>query len=298
MAINLSREAVLIKATFHSWTGDKMLDAATSEGFNNQVDAQDTALRHTKKLLSKSENAANCRTMISKARTFLNENTVPWTYSGWKLVPKRNFQRVQDEMAAYSEKIYNAASLLFESFNGDIEADREVLGQLFDYKAYIMPHQVFDKFKIDLQYEPIVDINSPQFDAMSETVEQIMEQTRERQTRAVAAASNDLRNRVEGILARTIDRMETLADKSKKPTALLKSIEELADVLPRLNINGDPDIDLAARQMKEKILLFSAQDLRDDEESRAEVITAAKAIFGTIGRKIKMPVKAPEMAEV
>ena len=298
MTINLSREAVLIKATFHSWTGDKKVDEATATEFNDRVNAQDTALRHTKKLLSKSDNAANCRTMISNGRKFLNENTVPWTYSGWKLVPKRNFQRVQDEMAAYSEKIYNAASLLFESFNSDIEADREVLGQLFDYKAYIMPHQVFDKFKIDLQYEPIVDINSPQFDAMSETVEQIMAQTRERQTRAVAAASNDLRNRVEGILARTIDRMETLADKSKKPTALLRSIEELADVLPRLNIAGDPDIDLAARQMKEKILLFSAQDLRDDEESRAEVITAAKAIFGTIGRKIKMPVREPEMAEV
>jgi hypothetical protein len=255
-------------------------------------------MRHTKKLLSKSENAMNCRTVISNARKFLNENTVPWTYDGVKLIPKKNFQHVQDSMAEFEAKIYNAASLLFESFGQDTRDDREVLGQLFDEAAYIMPHQVFDKFKIDLQYEPIADLNAPQFDAMGVSVEKIMDQARERQKQAVSRASDDLRARVTDILNRTISRLESVDDKSRKPTALLKSIEELADVLPRLNIAGDSDIDMAAQQMKQRILYFSAQDLKDDEDSRATVIQTAREISWTIGRKIKMPVKAPEVVEV
>jgi vacuolar-type H+-ATPase subunit I/STV1 len=299
MTIDLSREAILVKATFHSWTGDKRIDDVTAEQFNDRVDAKDTARRHTKKLLSKSEYAANCRTIISNARKFHKENTVPWTYDGWGLLPKRNYERYREAMRDFAEnKLYGAASLLFENFNREIEDDREVLGQLFDHAAYIMPHQVFERFKIDLQYEPIVNLDTPHFDAMSDSVNSIMEQARARQQQAVSRATDDLRSRVNDILLRTIDRLEHLDDKSKKPTALLKSIEELADVLPRLNIAGDTDIANAAQQMKERILYFSAQDLKDDEESRAEVIQVAREISGAIGRKIKMPVREPENAEV
>jgi hypothetical protein len=299
MTINLSREAVLVKATFHSWTGDKRVDSKTANEFNTSVEAKDTAMRHTKKLLSKSENAMNCRTLIGNARKFLNENSVPWTYDGVKLIPNKNFQRVQDEMAEYESKIYNAASLLFESFNRDVRDDREILGKLFDEAAYIMPHQVFDKFKIDLQYEPIVDATkTPQYDAISSSVEKMMEQTRERQESVIRNATDNLRGRIETILTNTIDRLENIDDKSKKPTALLRSIEELADVLPRLNIAGDPDIAMAAMQMKERILYYSAQDLKDDEASRTMVMQAAREIAGTIGRKIKMPVKQPESVSV
>ncbi len=299
MTINLSREAVLVKATFHSWTGDKRVDDKTALTFNEAVDTQKAALRHTKKLLSKSEYAANCRTIISTARKYHRDNTVPWTYDGWGLLPKGNFEKYQEQMREFADNaLYGAASLLFENFSQEIEKDREILGQLFDYEAYIMPHQVFERFHIELQYEPIVDLNAPQFDAMSTSVDRIMEQARTRHDEAIENATRNLRSRIETILADTINRLENIDDKSRKPSALLRSIEELADVLPRLNISGDADISQAAQQMKDRILFFSAQELKDNEAARAEVIMIAKEISGAVGRKIKLPVKTAEMAEV
>lgn len=299
MTINLSREAVLVKATFHCWTGDKRVDDKTASTFNDAVDTQKVALRHTKKLLSKSEYAANCRTIISNARKYHRDNTVPWTYDGWGLLPKGNFERYQEQMREFADNaLYGAASLLFENFSQEVEKDRDILGQLFEYEAYIMPHQVFEKFHIDLQYEPIVDVTAPQFDAMSTSVDRIMEQARTRHEEAVDNSTRHLRTRIETILADTINRLENIDDKSRKPSALLRSIEELADVLPRLNLSGDTDISQAAQYMKERILFFSAQELKDNEAARAEVIMIAKEISGAVGRKIKLPVKTAEMAEV
>ncbi len=297
MSIDLSREAVLVKATFSSWTGDKRIDEAISNGLNQQFDAEKDAMKHTKKLLSKSKLAANCRTAITQARKFHKDNTVPWTYDGWGLLSKRNYETYQKAMADFDRTVYDAASLLFENFGQEIREDRNVLGQLFDPDAYIMPHQVFEKFKIDIQYEPIVDVNTIHFDAMSESVQRMVEQTRQRQQLAIEGATNDLRRRVETILNNTISRLESIDDNSNKPSALLRSIEEMADLLPRLNVSGDPDINLAAATMKERLLHFTAEELKNDEDSRNAVMSAAREIGGIVGRRIRMPKQTEPVQE-
>jgi hypothetical protein len=294
--IDLSREAVLVKATFSSWSGDKRLDENVAVDFNTQVEVEKDAMKHTKRLLSKSKLAANCRNSISQARKFHRENTVPWTYDGWGLLSKRNYEIYQLRMDQYNREVYDAASLLFENFSQEVRDDRRVLGRLFDPAAYIMPHEVFEKFKIDIQYEPIVDTHTIHFDAMSEQVQRMIDQTRQRQEDALRNASDDLRRRVESILNDTIQRLETITESSHKPSALLKSIEDMADLLPRLNIQGDPDIELAAQAMKERLLTFSAEELKHDRQSRDSVMNAAREIGGIVGRKIRMPI--PKQEEV
>lgn len=292
MTIDLSQEAILVKPTFHSWTGNKSLDNEMAEAYTGRSDVDKNAIRHTKKLLSKSENAMLCRNIIRQAAKFHRDNTVPWSWDGWGMLPRKNVEHYQGTMRDFQEnKLYHAASLLFETFHQDVEADRDVLGPLFRYEDYIVPEQVFDKFKIDVQYEPIVNLNAIQLDVIGDHVAVAVEQTRARHESAILAATSQLRDRIERILSDTVQRLEGMTDKSKKPEALLRSIQELAEVLPRLNISGDQGINDAAEQLRTRILSFTPEDLRDNDEVRMMVIDSAREITGAIGRRIRLPNK-------
>jgi len=57
--------------------------------------------------------------------------------------------------------------------------------------------------------------------------------------------------------------------------SLVTNVLDLVDILPRLNVNGDADLNRFADQIKERLCNYSAQDLKKHDLLR--VTTAADA---------------------
>jgi hypothetical protein len=113
----------------------------------------------------------------------------------------------------------------------------------------------------------------------------------------IATAESDLQSRIDDAtrtlwnrLEKCIDRIATTlpkfepAERGSKAVGvfrdtLIENARDLCEVLPRLNLTGDADLNNYCQQVKEKIAVYDAQDLRDDAMLRKNVADEASSIL-------------------
>ncbi len=85
--------------------------------------------------------------------------------------------------------------------------------------------------------------------------------------------TEDLWKRLRDVVAHVVDRLNE--PESRFHGSLVTNVLDLVEILPRLNVNGDGDLNRFAEQVKERLCNYSAQDLKKHDLLR--VTTAADA---------------------
>jgi hypothetical protein len=61
-------------------------------------------------------------------------------------------------------------------------------------------------------------------------------------------------------------------------TSMVTNVAELVEILPRLNVNGDPDLNRLATQVRQRLCNYSSQDLKKHDLLRVTTATDAADI--------------------
>jgi len=74
-----------------------------------------------------------------------------------------------------------------------------------------------------------------------------------------------------------------MADKLKDGDAIFRdslvgNVKDFVDILPALNLTGDPELSAAVLEVKEKLVCYSPDTLRDQETERARAAATADEI--------------------
>jgi hypothetical protein len=69
---------------------------------------------------------------------------------------------------------------------------------------------------------------------------------------------------------------------SRFHATLVTNVFDLVELLPRLNVNGDPDLNRFAEQIKQRLCGFTAQDLKKRDLLRMATATDAAEIVAEI----------------
>ena len=276
--------ALLVELSVSQWTARK-LDKSTTEELVKGKNAGDKgAARVNKHLFAGRSELENINKYVSEIRSYVYNNTLPWSDSGIRLLPSARFMEFNAKMQEYEDKFYNLVDEFVSVYPSLITAQAMALGDMFNRDDYPQPNDIAHRFSFNTNYMPVpssgdfrVDIGN---DAQAELKAKLVQIADER----VEHAINGFKDRLVEHLKRMSDRLDIdVIGGELKPRkfhdSLLDTAHELCDLATSLNIINDPQIEDARKILKKAINGIDVKDLRTDMPTRQDIKSEVDGIL-------------------
>ena len=271
----LSETAMLVSLSISMWDRYKY-DRKVSDEVAASHGTTNKAGRYNKNLLAFNPPSYKAVTSLAgEARTIHYSHTLPWTTDGWSLLPCANWSlytdKVRDVQTRFNigvgEFMLEAPALFARSIQelnglGNV-ADFPTMQKLrdsFDFRVKFLPFPTADDFRVTLQPTDI--------DAIKVDLEKDVEV-------AIAEAMKAPFARLHEVVKKMAT---TLADSDAIfRDTLVTNVEELLEVLPRLNLTGDAQLTAICTQIQQT-LVVNPDTLRQSTSTRTDIAAKAAAI--------------------
>jgi hypothetical protein len=280
----LHSRAMLVKLSISTWTArrfDKLITAEVNESHGASEDAG----RYNKHLLS-GESFKAVSKIASDTRTAHYANTLAWTDEGWRLLPTANWQTYTDLTRALRSQFDAALSDFVTEYPRLKELARTRLNGMYKDSDYPAPHQMRDKYKFSVDFSPIPSAGDFRLDLPQSQIDVLEAQIEDRVTVATSEAMREIWDRL-------YDTVEAMKERLGKPGAIFRdslvyNARELTELLKRLNVTGDANLEAMRVAVRDGLTLADPQTLRTDSVVRAEtaqkatqILSAMSSAFGT-----------------
>lgn len=285
--VSLTDKAMLGRLTITQWTARKHDKKVSQEVADNHGASLDSG-RYNKVLVSKAA-LATLQSAANAARTFHYENTLPWATDGARILPAANFFAYSERMRALRAE-FDAQVRTFTAGYPDFVADaRTRLNGLFNAADYPSVREIERRFSFDVEILPMPDAGDFRVTLGDDEAARIRADIQARCDAAVAGAVRDLWTRVHDAVKHMAERLRsyTVDDATGKVSnpfrdSLVTNLRELADLLPRLNVTGDPDLDRMRERLCRELAPHDPATLRDNGAVREQVAKSAEDILAAM----------------
>ena len=270
---NLDTCTMLVEFNASVWTARKLDKSTTSEVVANKNAAAKDAARVNKHLLAGRSELDVIQQAVSRARTFVYDNTLPWSDSGLRLLPTINFMKFTQKMNDFEEEIAALVKSFVAIYPTLITAQAMALGDMFKRDDYPTANEIMTKFSCRGNYMPVPTAGDMRVDIGNEAQRELQKKLDELTNERIDAAMRDVRGRLGEHLKRMSDRLTTdyvqgEAKSRRFHDSLVDGALELCNMTKALNVVNDLELE-QARQTLEKILVgVSPEDLRKNEAVR------------------------------
>lgn len=276
--------AMLTEFNASVWTARKLDKSATEEIVTSKNAAAKDAARVNKSLLAGRSELEDIQSMIGRARSFVYDNTLPWSDSGLRLLPTINFERFAAKMNAFEEEFAMMVQAFVDIYPTLITAQAMALGDMFKRDEYPTQNAIMTKFAFRVNYLPVptagdfrVDVGNAAMDDIKAKLERIAQER-------VDAAMQDVRARLGDHLKRMSDRLTTdyvegEAKARRFHDSLVDGALELCDITKSLNVVNDLDLEAARKALEVALCGVDPKDLRKDEGLREDTKKAVDDIL-------------------
>jgi len=281
---NIDTCAMLTEFNASVWTARKLDKSATEEIVTSKNAAAKDAARVNKSLLAGRSELEDIQSMIGRARSFVYDNTLPWSDSGLRLLPTINFERFAAKMNAFEEEFAMMVQAFVDIYPTLITAQAMALGDMFKRDEYPTQNAIMTKFAFRVNYLPVptagdfrVDVGNAAMDDIKTKLERIAQER-------VDAAMQDVRARLGDHLKRMSDRLTTdyvegEAKARRFHDSLVDGALELCDITKSLNVVNDLDLEAARKALEVALCGVDPKDLRKDEGLREDTKKAVDDIL-------------------
>lgn len=272
MAIN--DNAVLANLTISVWTARKY-DDQVSKSIEDVYKASGSG-RYNKILIGR-EFLAGIRRTINAARGFHHANTLPWMDNGARLLPTRNYFDYLREMDRHREEFCRCASEFLRLYPSYQDEAKQRLGLMFLASDYPPVSDLGSRYAFNLQILPVphegdfrVGLDPAELTAIKDGLRQDLEQ-------ATRKAMGDLSNRLYGTVGHMVERLSR--SDAVFRDSLIGNVAEICELIPRLNVTGDPALEEINSEVKAKLAGLSPEELRQDAGKRGQAAQDARQIL-------------------
>ena len=276
MGKSLNEKAMLVRLNISQYTGKKKDKQATHtvetvHGVNDVGKFfKETIKRDVLKEVQK---------VANEIRTFHYRNTLPWSDNGDRLLPVMNFEKYSEEMRIKRQQFEAVVETFCSQWDSLIDEARARLNGLFNENDY--PRNVRKKFGYDIHINPTPIGNDFRVELNSYEVERIQAEIESRVTEALNNAQNDLYKRLYEAIAHLVERLTTKDAVFRN--SIIGNLVELVELIPRLNVTGDIQLDNIRKMVEEKLCHVEPDVLREDEQAKQETVKEANAILEALG---------------
>lgn len=281
---NIDTCALLVELSVSQWTARK-LDKSTTEELVKGKNAQEKgAARVNKHLLAGRGELEGINKFVTEIRSFVYNNTLPWSDSGIRLLPSARFMEFNAKMQESEDKFYGLVDEFVSVYPSLITAQAMALGDMFNRDDYPQPNDIAHRFSFNTNYMPVPSSGDFRVDIGNEAQAELKAKLAQLADERVEYAVNGFKQRLLEHLKRMSDRLEV--DKvggelvpRKFHDSLLDTAHELCELATSLNIINDPQIEDARKTLKKAISGIDVKDLRTDMPTRQDIKSEVDGIL-------------------
>lgn len=280
----LAAKAMLVSLAVSQW-GNRITDKKISEEVNDQHGVAHDMGRYNKMLIRR-DALAGLGSVVSRARTFWAEQTLPWTDGGSRILPAANYWHYVERQRVFAGEFDHEVELLAQKYPEHVEDAKQRLNGAFDAKNYPNVAELRRKFSMNVAITPLPASADFRCDLSDAEVAKIQADVEKRIGDQFDIATRELFQRVAGAVTHLRDKLsayevdaETGKVKSPFRDSAIGNLREIVDLLPRLNVTGNADLEDVARRLSETLCLREPSDLRADEKLRDVSVRTADDIL-------------------
>lgn len=277
VAASIHTRAMLVSLRLSAWTARKY-DKRISNEVNSAHGATSDAGRFNKMLLP-----GDCASykalmqLVGSIRTEHYQNSLSWSDEGWRLLPTANYQ----QYAAFTRKKRAEFETLLEEFLSEYPHLREQakvrLNGMYKDEDYPTVSQIRSKFGFYLDYSPLPAQGDFRVDLPSDEVARIEQSVTDRLSKATDEAMRDCWKRL-------ADCVKHIHEKTVNPDSIFRdsliyNARELCDMLSRLNVTGNTDLEGFRAEVESYLVANEPDTLRENDTVRDDTATLAEDIM-------------------
>jgi hypothetical protein len=280
----LTDRAMLAGLTIAQWSARKH-DKRVSDKVARDHDASADAGRYNKTLVAK-EALKEIASIASEARGHHYTNTLPWADNGARILPAANYWDYTQEQRAFKERFHRAVTQFHESYPNYVAEAQNRLKTLFRADDYPSPAELAVKFHYEIAFTPLPSGEDFRVSLGEVEESRIRADIEQRLAGATQAAMRDLWERIHNAVLHIRERLDLyevhpVSGKVQNPfrDTLVENLRDLAELLPKLNVTGDPALDAMRHRLAKSLCGHDAQELRDDDALRERTARTADNIL-------------------
>lgn len=283
MASNISSRAMLVNLTIRQWSARKHDKRVSQEVADNH--GNDVALGRFNKSLVERDALKPITTAVTVLREYHYKNTLPWLDTGARILPAANYLAYTGEIRKLRAGFEEAVADFLGRYDRYVDEAERRLGTLYRPDEYPSRHDIADRFAIDVGFLPLPEANDFRVELGDLEERRIKAEIEERMAAAVEQAHRSLWQRVHEAVAHMVERLNAYqkdADGKVMATfrdSLVGNVRELVELLPRLNLTNDPELERMRQRIARELAVEEAETLRDNATVRASVARAAEDIL-------------------
>jgi hypothetical protein len=273
--MKLNDRALLVSLSISQWTARK-LDKKATKDVADINRASTSAGRYNKSLLPLNDLLANVHQKTGVIREKFAKNTLPWGIDGTRILPSANYLQFMQDFRKEKAEWQTLVTTFLDNYEYLVAEAKRWLGDLYDEKDYPSKDSITGKFNMDMAILPVPS-NDFRVALSSDELTRIQEDLESRMTSVQQEAMNDCWHRlykhVEHITEKLSDPKNIFRD------SMLDNARETCDLLTRLNITEDPNLENMRQQVERKLLDFHPDTLRNDLDVRQDTAAEARKIM-------------------
>jgi len=277
--MSLATKCMIINVSMSRWSGCKV-DSKASKQHAKDINAADDAVILSKRLMPK-EAFADITTAWNAVRAYRDKHSAPWSDKGPRIMTRNIFDLF---MSGYGEleRQYNAVVEEFVTVKYPPVRDKAAfrMGDLFDERDYPTPDKLREKFGVHLDIDGITEPDDFRVALPEQELAKVRADMEESIQRRLGVAMQDVWLRIVKLLEHYIEKMDDKDAIFRDST--VTNLVELMNILPGLNIVGDPKLRDIRKRIMDTIGSYQPDDLRKGADLRAAAAKEARAIRESI----------------
>ena len=290
--MRIQDKALLVGLNISQWTARK-LDKTASKATADMFNAQGSEIRTTKAAIAK-KHLDEINKIVGKVRTYHYERTLPYS-KGQAILATAVFPEYMSETSKLSQQFNDAVEKFLNNYDVLKDEARGSLGNLFNQQDYPTVKELKSKFSMTVDFAPIPEGSNLRINIDEDDLKNIQAEIQDKVDSATKAAMSELWARVYQVVESFIERLTPDAEGETKTfrDTLVSNIQDLADLLPKMNLTDDADLNDMANDLKKELAGLIPSELRQDNVKRKSALSKATSILN----KVRSIMGAPEVIE-
>jgi hypothetical protein len=272
----ITERAMLSVVHISIWTAVKH-DRKVSRDVASRHGAHEGAGRYNKKLLQGAEKLDALRTLAGQIRQYFYKITLPWSDEGFRLLPAHFYFEMTTHMREFERTFFQQVEEFLTVYPSYIEQVRPELSGLFREGDYPSVEKLRSKFGVKLDILPIPSGEDFRVTLSQEEQSRVTREIDQSVRQSLLRGNEDLWKRLREVVTHMVARLNE--PESRFHSSLVTNIFDLVELLPRLNVTEDEELNQLASEARNRLCNFTAHDLKKNEILRvATAVDAAELL--------------------
>ena len=283
---SIASAAMLVELSIGTWTGRK-LDKRASQDVTTQANAAKGVANVSKKLLGDCAELDAVQKFTANARNVHYACTMPWSDTGLRLLPTKQYFKYHQEMTALQTEFERLVREFLDAYDWEIQNAQLKLGGLFNADEYPTRDSLTAKFRFRMNYMPLPEAGDFRVDIEAEAKQALASQYESYYAKQFESAMADVWQRTYDAISKMSERLDYAGKEDRKVfrDSLVDNMHEVIDLLGVCNVTGDPTMADAQRRLDQALRGVTPDALREDAYLRAQTkreVDAVKQIIDNL----------------